>query len=257
MPKMIVVGTALDREEARQHLLGNGYIESEASGQVYYALQEDSSYVAYGLPAWSPFRNVYIDSDVVVLTAEPEAMAEAIRVREKETSTLIDDDRLLAVANALGDPFSAAVFTREALDATTSPAFDPEPLEGWSAIHEWDAFGYGMGWNESGHWMLFALHYPASDAAEADGPELVKRMMTYMTRRSQPSIATFREWCVELEVASRRTSGESVLTVGCLLKNEVEIVPSVVRSPIRLVTELVESKELDFIRWIGPPLPPP
>ena len=221
-----------DDAAIRQKLQGLGYEEIEASGLTYFSKGKDNEWPSLSGPdgfALGDMNRVYVSGTSMIAARNTEFITAMLATWANESPSLAEDDAFSGLANALGDPLSAGLFTRETI-LTYEPALTDltryEKPEEWSTLHEWSDMGAGYGRGEEGEWWVISLFYPDSDAASADADELIQRMQGYDSAFPEFVEQGFLvqrpidQSCSELTADTRQHEGGSILSVRCEMNED-------------------------------------
>lgn len=237
-----------DGAAIRQKLRDLGYEEIEASGRTYFSMNDDNSWGSLMSPggiATGSMNRVYVSDTALIVAPATAYVTDVLAAWADEAPSLADDAAVSGVARALGDPLSAALFTREELLHSEDPFADlaqyEKPAE-WGTLHEWSDLGAGYGRGEEGEWWIISIFYADPDAADADAEELINRMWGYDT-----AAAEFVEqggwmqnpidqWCRDLTADTQAHEGGSILSVRCEMKEDAAT-----------ALHLVEARDLAFL----------
>ena len=224
-----------DDNAIRQKLRELGYGEIEVSGRSYFSLNDDNSWGSLMSPsgiATGSMNRVYVSDTALIVAPATAFVTGMLATWANESQSLADDVAVSGVALALGDPLSAALFTREGVMNPDAGAGLPpglsqyeKPAE-WGTLHEWSDMGAGYGRGDEGDWWVMALFYPDPDAADADADELLQRMMGYDTafpELVEQGVLVQRpidHSCSQLMAAARPHEGGSILSIHCTMKED-------------------------------------
>ncbi|MEX2431645.1 MAG: hypothetical protein WD645_06985, partial [Dehalococcoidia bacterium] len=209
-----------------------GYETLNAGGRTYYTLGEDHEIQLDLFGGESPLMmrasRVFVSDDVLIMGLATEPVVGALQAWAGEVSSLAEDPVVVRLAEALGDPLSAALLSRSVATSTEHKG-NRDPLEkqqGWGDLHAWEAMAAGYGTDGEDRSWTFALYYPDAEAAGQDAEELVDRMQGYvpsfLNQLNPPLQAAlaqtlFQESCASLTPTVHEHDDGSVLTVRCVL----------------------------------------
>ena len=235
----------------RQKLQGLGYEEIEASGLTYFSKGKDNEWPSLSGPdgfALGDMNRVYVSGTSMIAARNTEFITAMLATWANESPSLAEDDAFSGLANALGDPLSAGLFTRETI-LTYEPALTDltryEKPEEWSTLHEWSDMGAGYGRGEEGEWWVMSLFYPDPDAASADADELINRMWGYDSARTELGERSLLpqqpidQACSELTAETRQHEDGSILSIRCTMMEDGETALTALH--------LVEFRDLAFL----------
>ena len=222
-----------DDNAIRQKLRDLGYEEIETSGRTYFSLNDDNSWGSLSSPggiATGSMNRVYVSSTALVVAPATAYVTDVLATWANESPSLADDAAVSGIARALGDPLSAAFFTREGIMSPESglpPGLSQfEKPANWDTLHEWSDMGAGYGRGEEGEWWVISIFYAEPDAASADADELLQRMQGYesafpeFVERGVLVQQPIDHSCSQLTADTQPHAGGSVLSIHCAMKED-------------------------------------
>ena len=222
-----------DDAAIRQKLRDLGYEEIEESGRTYFLMNDDNSWGSLSSPsgiATGSMNHVYVSSTALIVAPATAFITAVLATWANESPSLADDAAVSGIVLALGNPLSAALFTRDGImnpDTGLPPGLAQfeKPAE-WGVLHEWFDMGAGYGRSEEGEWWVISLYYPDPDSADADANELLQRMQGYES--AYPEFVEqgvlvqqpIDHSCNQLTADTQRHDGGSILSVRCAMKED-------------------------------------
>ena len=222
-----------DDAAIRQKLQGLGYEEIEASGLTYFSKGKDNEWPSLSGPdgfALGDMNRVYVSSAALIVAPATAFVTDVLAAWADEAPSLADDAAVSGIALALGNPLSAALFTREGImdpDAGLPPGLSQfeKPAE-WGTLHDWSDLGAGYGRGEEGEWWVISIFYADPDAAVVDADELLQRMQEYdsaFPEFVEQGVLVQRpidHSCSELSAEAQPHEGGSILSIHCAMKED-------------------------------------
>jgi len=176
-----------DEELIGRNLTGQGYREVRYGDFTYYHVNEDMEvdiHSQIGGAVLSQLNRVAVLDDMLVTAPATGIMTGVLEAMSGDVETVIDSPACRAIADSLGDVFTAVLITPERVMnfyvTQTPPSFDFPTAAGWGTLHRYGMLGIGYRNDGKERYWDTCLYYEDASAAQADAGELVSRLKSYV-----------------------------------------------------------------------------
>lgn len=220
---------AFDAAAITAKLQGHGYARAMHSGVAFLTVRQDSEAAPPDdrtpegrARIFALYNRLAVTNRRVIAAPQTALITDALDAERRASRTLADDPRYRALAAVLGDVTSAAT---SRVTPTEAVVADPERFArlsvGWGRLRH--ATLAAMGYTDRGQdnrLMHVALVYANPADAEADAPELARRLRGYRyvaPLRPEPDRIFFPEAVTAITTHARTVAGYGVLVADCAL----------------------------------------